>query len=211
MKSPVSNQRIKMEKPSLGLEQAQWNQGHTRVAGVDEAGRGCLAGPVVAAAVVFAPNVFIPEVQDSKKLSAQKRDALSYIIRDKAVAVGVGLCSPEEIDTLNILWAAMEAMKRAVYDLEAPPDFLLIDGNTFAREAPWSYQTVVGGDRRSFTIAAASIIAKTTRDAFMKDLHDEFPQYGWDTNVGYPTKKHYTALREWGPTPYHRKSFRLFR
>ena len=179
------------------------------MAGIDEAGRGCLAGPVVAAAVLFPPGVIVPEVNDSKKLSNQKREELALSIRKAAIATGVGLCSPEEIDTINILHAAMEAMRRAVLDLCVSPDQLLIDGNRGFPNSPWPYETIIKGDSRSFTIAAASIIAKTTRDALMKEMHNQYPVYGWDTNVGYPTKKHYAALAQHGPTPFHRRSFRL--
>ena len=200
-----------MITPSLDIERTHWQRGLTAVAGVDEAGRGCLAGPVVAAAVLFQPNTVVPEVTDSKRLTHQKRTELARHIQHEARCVGVGICSPEEIDTLNILWAAMEAMQRALRHLSVPPEFVLVDGNTFARNSPWPYETVVKGDQRSFTIAAASIIAKTTRDTMMQELHHDYPQYGWDTNMGYPTKKHYNALAEHGPTPYHRRSFRLMR
>ncbi len=166
---------------------------------------------MVAAAVVFPPGVAVPEVNDSKKLSLQKRERLSKVILDMAVSVGVGLCTPEEIDVLNILHASMEAMRRAVSNLVPSPDFLLVDGNRCFPDSPWPFETVIKGDAKSSTIAAASIIAKTTRDAMMMDLHEQFPDYGWDTNVGYPTKKHYEALALHGITPLHRKSFRLNR
>lgn len=151
----------------------------------------------------------MPEVNDSKKLSPVKRVQLAQRIKETALSVGVGLCSPEEIDRLNILWAAMEAMRRAATDLTTHPDFLLIDGNRCFPDSAWPYETLVKGDARSFTIAAASIIAKTVRDAYMHDMHEVCPEYGWDTNVGYPTSRHYEALAEHGPTPFHRKSFRL--
>ena len=179
------------------------------MAGIDEAGRGCLAGPVVAAAVLFAPGEFIPEVNDSKKLSHQKREDLAIQIQETAFSIGVGLCSPQEIDAINILHAAMEAMRRAVLDLSVSPDQLLVDGNRCFPNSSWPFKTVIKGDSLSCTIAAASIIAKTTRDAIMVDMHNQFPNYGWDTNVGYPTKKHYAALQAHGPTPFHRRSFRL--
>ena len=179
------------------------------MAGVDEAGRGCLAGPVVAAAVILPEGITLDGVDDSKKLSAARRDDLFEAIRQDAVAVGVGLCSPEQIDAMNILWAAMEAMRRAAADLLPGPDFLLIDGNRCFPEAAWPYETIIKGDARSQSIAAASIIAKVTRDRIMRLLHEEFPAYGWQQNVGYPTQAHYAALAEHGPTPYHRRSFRL--
>ena len=183
------------------------------MAGVDEAGRGCLAGPVVAAAVVLPADVRragrLVGIDDSKKLSAAEREAALERVQAEAVAVGVGVCSPEEVDRLNILWAAMEAMRRAVAGLDVRPDHLLIDGNRCFPDSPWPFQTVVGGDRASLSIAAASVVAKVTRDRMMHGLHDAFPVYGWRTNVGYPTRAHYAALAEHGPSPYHRRSFRL--
>ncbi len=125
--------------------------------------------------------------------------------------MGVGFCSPTEIDELNILWAAMEAMRRAVSNLAEQPDFLLIDGNRVFPDSPWPYETLVKGDARSFTIAAASIIAKTVRDQMMESLHEQYPVYGWNANMGYPTKKHYEALAQHGPTPLHRQSFKLIK
>lgn len=150
-------------------------------------------------------------VNDSKKLSPQKRAELAGEITKNAISVGVGLCSPEEVDKLNILWAAMEAMKRAVQHLSISPDFLLIDGNRAFPDSPWALETLVKGDARSSTIAAASIIAKTVRDDMMVALHDEYPEYGWNQNMGYPTKKHYEAIAVHGITPYHRKSFKLIK
>ena len=195
--------------PTLDLEQDLWHQGHRHVAGLDEAGRGCLAGPVVAGAVILPEGVMIPGVNDSKKLQAAQREDVFEAICEHALAVGVGICSPEQIDALNILWAAMEAMRRAATDLTPTPDFLLIDGNRCFPDSPWPYQTVIKGDAQSHSIAAASIVAKVTRDRLMHLLHEEFPAYGWADNVGYPTKAHYAALAVHGPTPYHRRSFRL--
>ena len=195
--------------PTLTLEQTLWSRGNRHVAGIDEAGRGCLAGPVVAGAVILPQGVIIPGVDDSKKLKAAAREEVFEEIRARAVTVGVGMCSPEQIDQMNILWAAMEAMRRAAAALAPGPDFLLIDGNRCFPESPWPYQTVVKGDARSHTIAAASIVAKVTRDLLMQELDKEFPAYGWRQNVGYPTQAHYAALAEHGPTPYHRRSFRL--
>ena len=194
---------------SFDLEQSLWSRGYGHVAGLDEAGRGCLAGPVVAGAVILPQGVTIPGVNDSKKLKAAQREAVFQTIHSHALAVGVGICSPQEVDTLNILWAAMEAMRRATANLTPPPDFLLIDGNSVFPDSPWPYQTVVKGDAHSHTIAAASIIAKVTRDRAMRRLHEAFPVYGWDQNVGYPTKAHYAALAQHGPSPHHRRSFRL--
>jgi len=195
--------------PTLTLEKRRWDQGFDYVAGVDEAGRGCLAGPVVAGAVILPKGVTVPGVNDSKKLNAAQREETFEAIRRHAVAVGVGMCSPEQIDAMNILWAAMEAMRRAAADLARPPDFLLIDGNRCFPDSPWPYRTVVQGDARSQSIAAASIVAKVTRDRLMHLLHEEFPVYGWRQNVGYPTRAHYAALTRHGPSPYHRRSFRL--
>lgn len=195
----------------LDIESTYWKQGYAHVAGVDEAGRGCLAGPVVAAAVILPPEVAVPGVTDSKKLSPERRDELAKAIQQTALAVSVGLCTPEEIDQLNILWAAMEAMRRAAARLDPGADVLLIDGNRCFPDSPWPYETLVKGDQRSHAIAAASIIAKTTRDRMMADLHVALPCYGWAQNKGYPTKDHYDALAAHGPSPYHRRSFRLTR
>jgi ribonuclease HII len=142
-------------------------------------------------------------------LKPDQREALFEQIQVEALAVGVGICSPEMIDTINILWAAMEAMRRAAADLSPAPDFLLIDGNCCFPDPAWPVETVIKGDARSHTIAAASIVAKVTRDRLMQMLHEEFPTYGWARNVGYPTREHYAALAAHGPTPYHRRSFRL--
>lgn len=198
----------------LELERRLWNTGYDRVAGLDEAGRGCLAGPVVAAAVVLPPEVELPSIQDSKSLSEAKRLAARKQIEERADAFEIARCSPEEIDEINILQAALRAMRRAAADCDPPPDFLLIDGNQWSRsltDAPWPYETVVEGDATSQSIAAASILAKTERDALMRELHEQHPEYGWDTNVGYPTQQHYDALAEHGATPLHRRSFTLFR
>jgi ribonuclease HII len=198
----------------LDYERRLWADGYERVAGLDEAGRGCLAGPVVAAAVVLPPEAELPIVQDSKSLSEEERLAARDQIEDRAVAHAVARCSPEEIDEINILQAALKAMRRAATACEPTPDFLLIDGNQWSRtltDAPWPYETVVRGDATSQSIAAASILAKTERDAMMRALHEAHPKYGWDTNVGYPTQQHYDAIAEHGATPYHRQSFTLYR
>ncbi|RMH64801.1 MAG: ribonuclease HII [Bacteroidetes bacterium] len=196
---------------TLEIESSYWKQGYTRVAGIDEAGRGCLAGPVVAAAVILPPGVTVPGVADSKTLSPARRDALAQAIQRTAVAVGVGLCTPEEIDRMNILRAALEAMRRAAAGLSPAAEVLLIDGNRGFPDSPWPYETLVRGDRRCHAVAAASIIAKTTRDHLMADLHRLRPCYGWAKNKGYPTKDHYDALAAHGPSPFHRRSFRLSR
>ncbi len=198
----------------LDYEKQLWEDGYERVAGLDEAGRGCLAGPVVAAAVVMPPGVEIPAIQDSKSLSEEQRLAAREQIEEAAAAYAIAESSPDEIDDLNILQAALQAMRRAARACEPPPDFVLVDGNQWSRsltDAPWPYETVVQGDATSQSIAAASILAKTERDAHMRDLHDQHPEYSWNSNVGYPTQQHYDALAEHGATPYHRRSFTLFR
>ncbi len=196
--------------PTLEFERGCWARGYSAVAGVDEAGRGCLAGPVVAAVVILPLDFRIPGVADSKQLSQRKRTQLAEIIREDAVAIATGFCSPAEIDELNILQASLEAMKRAVRALNIRSDFLLIDGNVVLPEIDTPLQTIIKGDARCQSIAAASIIAKTTRDAYMARIHEEYVHYGWITNMGYPTEGHYEALALHGPTPYHRQSFRLF-
>lgn len=195
----------------LDAERRLWSRGYQHVAGLDEAGRGCLAGPVVAAAVILPRGASIPAIRDSKSLSEPKRLEAREQIEAQALNVSVGICSPEEIDELNILWAAMEAMRRAASDCVPSPDFLLVDGNRCFKDSPWPYETIVKGDTSSQSIAAASIIAKTERDAMMRQLHDEHPEYDWHSNVGYPTQAHYDALAEHGATSYHRQSFTLFR
>lgn len=195
--------------PSLDLERSYWTRGFAAVAGVDEAGRGCLCGPVVAAAVILPVECQIPGVDDSKTLSATARANLAAQIRETAVAVSTGQCSAKEIDELNILQASLEAMRRAVAGLSTPPDRLLIDGNICFSNPSVPSKAIVKGDALSQTIAAASIIAKTSRDKIMYGLHVDYPQYGWITNVGYPTAAHYKALAQYGPTRHHRRSFRL--
>jgi len=176
------------------------------IAGVDEAGRGPLAGPVVAAAVVFGNDIFIEGVNDSKKVNEKKREYLFDKIISSAVSYGIGIVDNEEIDRINILQASLKAMKIAVSKLSIPPDLILIDGNkSFISET--RTKTVVKGDSKSFAIAAASIIAKVTRDALMVKAAEEFPYYYWQKNKGYPTKKHIEAVLKHGPTPLHRKTF----
>jgi ribonuclease HII len=181
------------------------------VAGADEAGRGCLAGPVVAAAVILDRGKQIRGLQDSKQLDEAARDGLAARIKSRAIAYAIGVCSPAEIDRLNILWASMEAMRRATLGLAPAADYLLIDGNHRIPGGPCPSKSIIKGDCRSRSIAAASILAKTHRDHLMRGLHETYPDYGWSTNVGYPTVEHYEALAVHGPTPLHRKSFRLTR
>lgn len=197
--------------PDFALERPHWSAGLRRVAGVDEAGRGCLAGPVVAAAAILPPDADLPGLDDSKKLTPERRDALYDRIHAEALAVGVGACSPAEIDELNILWAAMEAMRRAVVDLALPPDLALIDGNRVPPGLPIPAEAIVKGDAKSLSIAAASIIAKVTRDRLLVALDAEHPAYGFAGHKGYPTAQHYAALAAHGPTPHHRRTFRLSR
>ncbi len=165
----------------------------------------------MAAAGIFPPEVQVPGVADSKTLARASREALLEEINRKALAVGIGRCSPQEVDELNILWAAMEAMRRAAAVCFPAPDYLLIDGNRCFPQPPCPHETLVRGDARCHAIAAASIVAKTERDRLMRALHAEHPQYSWNTNVGYPTRAHYDALEKHGPTRHHRRSFRLTR
>ena len=178
-------------------------------AGCDEAGRGCLAGPVVAAAVILPKNFKNEILTDSKILSEKKRELLRPIIEKEAIAWGVGIVSPEEIDEINILNASFLAMHRAVDKLKEIPNLLLIDGNRFNKYKKTEHVCIVKGDRKYLPIAAASILAKTYRDDIMKAYHVEFPVYDWNNNKGYPTKAHRQAIRDFGSTNYHRKSFRL--
>ncbi len=178
-------------------------------AGVDEAGRGCLAGPVVAAAVILPPGFHHPLLNDSKQISKPVRDKLRSVIEQESIAWGIGICSPEEIDELNILWASVSAMHKALDGISAPFDSIAVDGNRFKPYRNIPYKTEVKGDARFLHIAAASILAKTHRDEIMETLHSEFPHFGWKSNAGYPTIAHRNAIREFGPCPYHRKSFRL--
>lgn len=178
-------------------------------AGCDEAGRGCLAGPVVAAAVVLAPSVASRlALNDSKKLTAKQRQSLREAIEAQAIAWSVAFVGPEEIDQINILQASFLAMRKAVKGLVAMPDHLLIDGNRFVTEPGFPDHTcIVKGDAKVACIAAASILAKTHRDEYMLEASKAYPGYGWETNQGYPTQAHRSAIAEMGPTPLHRRSF----
>ncbi len=179
-------------------------------AGCDEAGRGPLAGPVFAAAVILPPDFHHPLLNDSKQMSEKERDILRPVIESEAVAWAVEAVSPEEIDLLNILWASVTGMQRAVLKLVPKPDFLLVDGNKFRPFEGFgfnSYKTVIHGDATYASIAAASVLAKTWRDERMRELAKEYPMYGWDRNFGYPTREHIEALKKYGPSPYHRRSF----
>ncbi len=180
--------------------------GVTRFAGVDEAGRGPLAGPVVAAAVMFLPGTIIDGVADSKILNPAQRASVAGIIRGRALSFGIGIATPEEIDAINILQASMLAMRRAIAAMDPSPAFLLVDGNRFAHDA-LPFRTVVKGDALCFSIAAASILAKVERDGIMQRLDARFPQYGFARHKGYPTAAHVEALRAYGPCEIHRRSF----
>jgi ribonuclease HII len=191
--------------PDFAFETAARRRGLT-VAGVDEAGRGPLAGPVVAAAVILDPARIPPGLDDSKKLSRRAREALAGLLLAMA-EVSVGEASVEEIDALNILRASHLAMTRALSGLNAAPGFALIDGNLVPRGCPVPAEAVVKGDARCLSIAAASVVAKVTRDRVMVDLAQQFPGYGWERNMGYPSPGHLAALKSLGPTPFHRRSF----
>lgn len=178
-------------------------------AGCDEAGRGPLAGPVFAAAVILPEDFSHPLLNDSKKMTEKARDLLRPIIEKEAVAWAVEAVDAEEIDRINILKASVEGMCRAVRRLEVKPDFLLIDGNRFYGCDGIPYQCIVKGDGKYAPIAAASVLAKTWRDEYMRKIAKEYPEYGWDRNMGYPTKEHIEAVRRYGLTPYHRRSFHV--
>lgn len=176
-------------------------------AGCDEAGRGPLAGPVYAAAVILPEDFHHPLLNDSKQMTERARNILRPIIEREAVAWAVEAVSAEEIDRLNILGASITGMQRAVRRLSVRPDFLLVDGNRFRPFDGFEYRTVVHGDATYASIAAASVLAKTWRDEYMRHIASEFPQYGWERNMGYPTAEHIQAIKKYGYTPYHRMSF----
>ena len=188
------------------IEQSLFEKGYHLICGVDEAGRGPLAGPVCAAAVILPPNVDIPGLNDSKKLSDKRRRELFPIIKEQAVAYGIGFADHSLIDEINILQATFYAMEQAITQLSAKPDFALIDGNR-EKDFGLPVQTVVQGDSLSASIAAASILAKVTRDDLMLQMAQEYPQYGFEIHKGYGTKAHYAALQEYGPCPIHRMTF----
>lgn len=194
------------ERDLFYFERKKRAKGFRQIAGVDEAGRGPLAGPVVAAAVVLSPEVELPGVTDSKKLTPAKRDLLFGEINKKALAVGVGIAEAEEIDGINILQATLRAMERAVAKLSVRPDCILIDGiSKINTDIP--QETIKKGDSLSLSIASASIIAKVTRDRMMKEHHERHPAYGFDSHKGYGSRVHMEAIAKHGPTPIHRKTF----
>ena len=188
------------------IENSLYEQGIEVICGVDEAGRGPLAGPVCAAAVILPPHLDIPGLDDSKKLTDKRRRELMPIIKEKAIAYGIGFASHEEIDEINILQATFLAMQRALDQLQVKPDFALIDGNR-EKDFGLPVKTVVKGDSLSANIAAASVLAKVTRDDLMEAMAEEYPHYGFEIHKGYGTKAHYAALTEHGPSPIHRLTF----
>lgn len=187
-------------------EKEAFADGFQLVCGVDEAGRGPLAGPVCAAAVILTPELVIPGLNDSKKLTDKKRRELCSVITAEAVSYGIAFASEQEIDEINILQATFLAMERAMAQLAPPPELALIDGNR-SKDFGLPVRTIVKGDSLSASIAAASILAKVTRDRLMEQYDEQYPQYGFAVHKGYGTKRHYEALREFGPSPIHRKTF----
>ncbi len=185
------------------------HSGFSLEVGTDEAGRGCLSGPVVAAAVILPKDFFHPFLNDSKQLSEKKREELKPFIEQNALAFGVSFVWQDEIDEINILQASITAMHRSINKLKITPEFIIVDGNKFRDYKKIPHKTIVKGDAKYMSIAAASILAKTHRDHYMKKIHQEFPMYNWAKNKGYPTKEHRNAIREFGATNYHRKTFKL--
>ncbi len=192
----------------LFFERKYWSEGIEIIAGVDEAGRGPLAGPVVAAAVVFPKEVYLEGVDDSKKLSPHRREQLFPLIHERAVGVGIGVVSHEEIDRINIYQASILAMRKALDQLSMVPSLVLADGNSFRHEI-LRFENIIKGDARSFTIAAASIIAKVTRDGLMREYDKLFPGYGFAKHKGYGTREHVEAIRQNGLCEIHRRSFKV--
>ncbi len=183
--------------------------GFSLEAGTDEAGRGCLSGPVVAAAVILPENFTHDVLNDSKQLSEKKRMELRPFIEENALAFGVSFIDEKEVDKINVLHASITGMHRAIGQLKRIPEFIIVDGNKFRKYKEVPHETIVKGDSKYLSIAAASILAKTYRDEYMEEIHQEFPMYNWKQNKGYPTKEHRNAIRKFGITKYHRKTFRL--
>lgn len=181
-------------------------KGFTAVCGIDEAGRGPLAGPVVAAAVILPEGIQLPGVNDSKKITEKKREVLFDFVKENALAYGIGEASEVEIDEINILQATFLAMRRAVEALQPPADYALVDGNRI-QGLPIPAETVIGGDGKVLSIAAASILAKVTRDRYMREMAMQYPEYGFEKHKGYGTKAHYAAIEQYGICPLHRKTF----
>jgi ribonuclease HII len=197
-----------MKHPSVNLEVERtiWLQGVNRIAGVDEAGRGPLAGPVVAAAVMFPKECILDGVDDSKKCTPKQREKLFTLIMGQAISVGIGIVDHEVIDRINILQATILAMRKSLENMNIQPEYALIDGNSFHHES-LRFQNIIGGDAKSFTIAAASILAKVTRDRLMCELDSRFPKYGFARHKGYGTRQHIEAIRLYGLCEIHRRSF----
>jgi ribonuclease HII len=191
---------------NLAFEKKLWEQDYCFLAGIDEVGRGPLAGPVVACAIIFDKSYYHSQVKDSKSLSENRREQLSEILRSEAISFHVGDASVQEIEQYNIRQATFMAMKRAISGLSVAPDFLLIDGENLP-DPPVPSMGIIKGDQKSFSISAASIVAKVARDKYMKELEIEYPQYKFAKNKGYGTKEHIQAIRQLGPSPHHRKSF----
>ncbi len=183
--------------------------GFSLEAGTDEAGRGCLSGPVVAAAVILPKKFTHPLLNDSKQLSEKKRKELRPFIEENALAFGVSFVGQEEVDAINVLQASITGMHRSIEKLIIAPEFIIVDGNKFKNYKEIPHKTIVKGDAKFMSIAAASVLAKTYRDAYMEKIHEEFPMYNWKQNKGYPTKEHRKAIQQFGVTKYHRKTFRL--
>ena len=183
--------------------------GYKLEVGTDEAGRGCLSGPVVAAAVILPLDFHHELLNDSKQISEAKRKILRPIIEKEALAFGVSFIHHKEIDQLNVLQASITGMQRAISDMKISPEFIIVDGNKFKSYQEIPYKTIVKGDAKFMSIAAASVLAKTYRDDFMEKIHQEYPAYNWKQNKGYPTKEHRKAIQEFGITKYHRKTFKL--
>ena len=203
----VCGKKQKMDSKTINL-QTRFSDSFYEC-GCDEAGRGCLAGPVVAAAVILPADFVCPELNDSKRLSENAREKLRPIIEKNALAWAVAMVDNCEIDEINILNASILAMHRAIDKLEVRPEFIIVDGNKFKSYREIPHKTIVKGDSKFLSIAAASVLAKTHRDEIMQQLHAEFPQYDWNKNKAYPTKKHRNAILEFGITKYHRLSFQL--
>lgn len=201
--------RIPVTEPSdkTAIEKLLWKQNYKRIMGLDEVGRGCLSGPVVAAGVIFPPGLSGSDYRDSKQISQKERVRLAKKIKKEALYWTVQSSGPEVIDHLNILKASIKTMISCT-EAGGTPDFLLVDGNRYT-SSMIPYKCIIKGDDRSASIGAASILAKIYRDNLMRDLHTEYPFFGWNTNVGYPTKIHYEGLKKYGYTVHHRKSFNL--
>jgi ribonuclease HII len=200
---------VKLHEDMLAYERRLWKEGWELIAGVDEVGRGPLAGPVVAACVIFPENLFLPEVDDSKKLTKIKREELFQQIMNEAMDVGIGIVWEKTIDRMNILNASLKAMWKALKKLKTPPQVVLVDGNQKIPNLPFPQMPIVKGDSKSMSIASASIVAKVTRDRIMLKYHKKYPQFCFAENKGYSTKSHLEALKAFGPCDIHRRSFKI--